>query len=135
MAEDIEGDTREVLATSLKPGRFAILNGIACKVTKIDISKTGKHGHAKCRIEASSILDDKKLILVVPGHDAIKTPIIEKKTAQLLSISGNKANVMDIESYETFDLEIPEELQGQVKEGIQVVYWVVTGSKVMKQIK
>ncbi|MDD5178532.1 MAG: translation initiation factor IF-5A [Candidatus Nanoarchaeia archaeon] len=135
MSEEIEGDTRETLATTLRPGRFAILNGVACKVTKIDISKTGKHGHAKCRIEATSILDDKKIIVVVPGHDSIKTPIIEKKTAQVLSVSDNKANVMDIENYETFDLEVPEELQGQVVEGAQVLYWVVTGTKVMKQLK
>jgi translation initiation factor 5A len=51
-----------------------------------------------------------------------------------LSISGNTANVMDNESYETFDLEIPEELQGQVKDGCQVMYWIVLNDKVMKQV-
>ncbi|MDD5331447.1 MAG: translation initiation factor IF-5A [Candidatus Nanoarchaeia archaeon] len=135
MSEEIEGDTRETTATSLRPGRFVILNGVACKVTKIDISKTGKHGHAKCKIEASGILDDKKVVVILPGHDAVKTPIIEKKTAQVLSVNGKMANVMDIESYETFDLEVPEEINDQVKEGVQVMYWVVTGVRVMKQLK
>ena len=44
-------------------------------------------------------------------------------------------NVMDMETYETFDLTIPEELKGQIKEGIQIVYWIVMDTKLMKQIK
>jgi translation elongation factor P/translation initiation factor 5A len=45
------------------------------------------------------------------------------------------ANVMDNESYETFDLPIPEDLQGQVLEGCVVVYWEIMYDKVMKQVK
>jgi len=71
----------------------------------------------------------------MPAHDNVEVPSIEKKTAHVLSSSGNKANVMDAENYETFDLEIPEELQGQVVENAQVLYWDVLGQKVMKQVK
>ena len=42
---------------------------------------------------------------------------------------------MDSETFETFDLVIPEELQGKVKEGTNVLYWQVLADKVMKQIK
>ena len=42
---------------------------------------------------------------------------------------------MDTESYETFDLDIPEELKGEVSEGSNVLYWVLMGIKVMKQVK
>jgi translation elongation factor P/translation initiation factor 5A len=45
------------------------------------------------------------------------------------------ANVMDADSFETFDMEIPEELKADVKENINVLYWVITGVKIMKQIK
>ena len=71
----------------------------------------------------------------MPGHDKMDAPIIEKKSAQILSISGNKANVMDTETYETFEMDIPEELQGEVREGSEVLYWLVMGTKVMKQVK
>ena len=71
----------------------------------------------------------------MPGHDNVEVPIIEKKSAQVLSITENKANVMDAETFETFDLEIPEELKGQVIEGVSVMYWVIMNDKVMKQIK
>ena len=60
---------------------------------------------------------------------------MEKKTAQVLSVTGNTANVMDTETYETFEMDIPEELREEVKEGTSVLYWVLMGIKVMKQIK
>ena len=71
----------------------------------------------------------------MPGKDKIEIPIIEKKTAQILSIKEDIANVMDMDSYEIFDLRIAEELKGQVKEGSQVLYWIVMNEKVMKQLK
>lgn len=122
-------------AGSLKEGSYVIVEGAACKVSDIQISKTGKHGHAKIRFTAIGILDDKKRILVMPAHDNVEVPIIEKKNAQVLSISGDIANVMDTETYENFELKIPEELKGQVVEGCIVLYWEVMGNKVMKQIK
>ena len=77
----------------------------------------------------------KKRNLILPGHDQVEVPIIEKRTAQVLSISGDMANVMDSETYETFDMQIPEELKGQVLEGSSVLYWDILGDKVMKQVK
>ena len=120
---------------SLQVGRYVVLEGAACKVTSMQVSRPGKHGHAKVRLEAVGIIDDKKRVTVMPGHDNIETPIIEKKTAQVLSITGDNANVMDSESYETFDLKIPEELKGEVVEGCSVLYWTILSDKVMKQVK
>jgi len=120
---------------SLKKGGYVVVDGVACVVRSIQTSKTGKHGHAKARVEAVGILDDVKKIFVKPCHDNIAVPIIEKKNAQVLSITGESANVMDMETYETFDLKIPEELKGQVVEGGQVMYWIILDSKLMKQIK
>ena len=42
---------------------------------------------------------------------------------------------MDSESYETFDMDVPEELKADVAEGCNILYWVITGTKVMKQLK
>ena len=127
--------TKIVGATSVKEGSFILIDGVPCKVVNTDTSKSGKHGHAKVRIVAIGLIDEKKREVVMPGHDNVEVPIIDKKTAQVLSITGDKANVMDAESFETFDLAIPAELKGQIVEGCQVLYWVIMGDKVMKQIK
>jgi len=120
---------------SLQKGSYVILEGAACKVADMQISRPGKHGHAKVRLTAVGLVDEKKRIVVMPGHDNVDVPIVEKKSAQVLSIQGNTANVMDSESYETFDLNIPEDLKGEVVEGVNVMYWVILNDKVMKQVK
>ena len=119
----------------MQKGGYVVLDGEACKVVDIQISKSGKHGHAKVRFTAMGLVDGKKRIEVLPAHDNVEVPIIEKKSAQVLSVNGNSANVMDSENYETFDLEIPEELKGQVAEGSNVMYWGIMDKKVMKQLK
>lgn len=127
--------TKNVSAGSIQKGSYIMIEGVACRVVDTQTSKPGKHGHAKIRISAIGIIDEKKRIVVMPGHDNVDVPIIEKKTAQILSIQNDVANVMDSETYETFDLKIPEELKGQVVEGCSVLYWQILNDKVMKQIK
>jgi len=124
-----------VSASSLKVGGYVILDDVPCKVTSIQISRTGKHGHAKCRIEAVGLVNNQKIIKIYPGHDKIEVPIVEKETAQVLSVHGDTANVMDMKTYETFDLKIPEELQGQIKEGNNVTYWIILNEKFMMQAR
>jgi translation initiation factor 5A len=128
-------DKKMVSVGSLKKGDTIIIDGAACKITDTTTSRPGKHGHAKVNMMAVGLLDGKKRNLVMPGHDKVEAPIIEKKTAQVLGITGNHANVMDSESFETFDLEIPEELAADIAEGKNVLYWELMGLKVMKQIK
>ncbi len=128
-------DKKNVSVGSLKKGDTIIIDGVACKVVDTTTSRPGKHGHAKVNLMAIGIIDGKKRQLTMPGHDKVEAPIIEKKTAQILSISGNIASVMDMTSYETFDLEIPEELKAEVAEGKEVLYWTMMGNKIMKQVK
>ncbi|MEK6868170.1 MAG: translation initiation factor IF-5A [Nanoarchaeota archaeon] len=132
---EIRGDVKVTTAGAMKKGSFLLIDNVACKVTDTQTSKPGKHGHAKIRITAVGILDDKRREFVGPAHDNVNAPIIEKRSAQVLSISGSKANVMDSESYETFDMDIPQELKADVVEGCNILYWVITGTKVMKQLK
>ena len=120
---------------SLQKGSYILLEGAACRVVDMQVSRPGKHGHAKVRLTAVGIVDEKKRIMVMPGHDNVEVPIIEKKSAQVLSVQEDAANVMDSETYETFDLKIPEELKDQVAEGLNVLYWVILDDKIMKQIK
>ncbi len=130
-----EGHTKPVSVGALQKGNYIVIEGVACRVVDTQTSRPGKHGHAKVRLTAVGLLDDKKRVIVMPGHDNVDTPIVDKKTAQVLSIAGNKASVMDTETFETFELEIPEELKEECVDGSTVLYWVVLDQRVMKQIK
>ncbi|MEM4647828.1 MAG: translation initiation factor IF-5A [Candidatus Pacearchaeota archaeon] len=122
-----------VEATSLKEGNYLIIDDAPCVLKRIDISKTGKHGASKVRIEAIGIIDGKKRIAVMPGHEKVGVPLIEKKRGQILSIFEKKANVMDLDSFETFDMIIDEEALGKISEGDNVEYWDVEGVKIVKR--
>ncbi len=132
---EFEGEIKKGDAGAMKPGSFMVIDGVASKVTENQISRPGKHGHAKCRITGVGLIDGKKRVVVMPGHDHVDVPIIGKRSAQVLSITGDHANVMDIETYETFDLSIPDELSDQITEGCEILYWTILTDKVMKQVK
>ncbi|MAG38350.1 translation initiation factor IF-5A [Candidatus Pacearchaeota archaeon] len=121
-------------ATQAKPGTVITLEGEAATVKSNDISKTGKHGHAKCRIEAIEIFSGKKRVLAVPGHERFEVPLVEKKKAQVLSVGDTSASVMDLESYETVDIPFLEEIKSDLVPEKQVEYWNIEGKKVIMRV-
>ncbi len=122
-----------VNAHDLKEGNYVIVDGAPCVVKSIEISKTGKHGASKCRIDAVGLIDDKKRVLVKPGHERMEVPLVEKKRGQVLNL-GDKASIMDVESYETLEIDIAPEVKEVIKEGSQVEYWVVEEQKIIKRV-
>jgi len=84
-------------------------------VKSIDISKTGRHGHSKCRIEATGIITDNKKVFVIPGHERLEVPIVNKKRGQVLSIGDDKISVMDLTSFETLDVPCSNEIKSDLQ--------------------
>ena len=119
----------------LQKGSYIVIDGVACRVSDTATSRPGKHGHAKVNLMAVGLIDGKKRNLVMPGHDNVEVPIIEKKDAQVLSISGTTASCMDMENYETIDLSIADDEVKDAKEGDVILYWQILEDKVAKQIK
>ena len=119
-------------ATEAKVGTNIIVEGMPCTIKKIDISKTGKHGHAKCRIECSGIISETKKVFVIPGHDRLEIPLVEKRKGQVLSV-GDKVSIMDLENFETLEVECPEEVKSELAENDNIEYWDVEGEKIIKR--
>ncbi|MEK6838573.1 MAG: translation initiation factor IF-5A, partial [Candidatus Thermoplasmatota archaeon] len=59
----------------------------------------------------------------------VRVPMIDKKPAQVLSSHGNIAQLMDLSRYETFELPVPEEFQGQVNPGGEILYIEAMGRR------
>ncbi len=118
-----------------RPGTSIIIEGEPYIVKKMDVSKTGKHGHAKARIEATGIINtNKRKVFVIPGHDKLEVPNIEKRKGQILSLGGNKVSLMDLETFETIEVECnDEEVLPTLQENENVEYWDVEGSKLIKR--
>ena len=120
-------------ATQAKPGTTILIDGEPYSVKSNDISKTGKHGASKCRIEAIEIFSGKKKVIAVPGDTKFEVPMIDKRKGQVLSINENRASVMDLESFETLDMEVPKEMLAEVTADSTVEYWDIEGRKVIKR--
>ncbi len=121
-----------------KPGSYIMIEGEACKVLSMTKSKPGKHGAAKVRLDAMGIFDDKKRNLMGPATMSVEVPVIEKKKAQVISISGSIVQLMDLQSYETFECSIPEEFKDKIKpgaEGTEVLYWMIGDKKQIKEVR
>ena len=97
-------------AKELKEGKYVIIEDIPCRIVNIDSSKPGKHGAAKMRVTGIGIFDGQKKQLLVPSDADVEVPIIERQTAQVVSVNGNTVQLMDTTTYEVFELTIPEEL-------------------------
>ena len=120
---------------SLKIGHYVIIDGEPCKIVEMEKSKPGKHGAAKARIVAISVTTGTKKNLLGSVDGRVEVPMIEKKTGQVLAFVGTNVQVMDMESYETFETPIPEEeeIKAKLAPGVEVEYWQMLGqNKIMR---
>ncbi len=112
---------------TLKEGKFVIIDDEPCTIVSVQHSKPGKHGAAKARVDAIGLFDGAKRSIVQPVDAKIYVPIVERKTAQVLSVAGNVAQLMDTSTFATFELTIPDEFQGKVTPGSEVPYLTSMG--------
>ena len=121
-------------ATEARVGTNIIVDGMPCVIKSIDVSKTGKHGHSKCRIEAVGIITGNKKVFVVPGHERLEVPLVEKKKAQVMSKEDGKVTLMDLESFETLEVPCPDkDVFESLEENGNCEYWDIEGEKIVKR--
>ena len=123
-----------ITAHEAKAGSTVLIDGEAYTVRSNDISKSGKHGASKCRIEAINLITGNKKVMACPGAEKFDVPMVEKRKAQVLSVSDSTASVMDLENYETLELPFLAELKEQLAPEKQVEYWDIEGKKIIMRI-
>jgi translation initiation factor 5A len=93
----------------LQEGSYVMMDETPCKINAYSTAKPGKHGSAKARIEGKGVFDDQKRSLSQPVDAKVWVPIVERKGGQVVSVDGNDAQVMDLDTFETFTMRIPED--------------------------
>ncbi|MFW6304210.1 MAG: translation initiation factor IF-5A [Candidatus Saliniplasma sp.] len=120
---------------NLKENRYIVIDEEPCRIKKIDVSKPGKHGEAKARIEAIGIFDGKKHSMVNPVTHKVRVPIIDKKKGQVISLSGTEAKIMDLNDYNTFNIAIDDdEILDNIEQGQEVNYMTAMGRKKITRV-
>jgi len=120
---------------TLRVNRYMIVDEEPCKIMSISTSKPGKHGEAKARIDAVGIFDGQKRSVVHPVKHKVHVPIIDKRNAQVLSLMGeDTVQLMDLETYETFEMPIPDEYKGKLAPGNEIMYLEALGKKKITRV-
>jgi translation initiation factor 5A len=125
---------------SLKIGSYILLpvgdqaTGEPCRIVEYDTSKPGKHGAAKARIVGVGVFDNQKRPHVGPVSMQVHVPLIDKRSGQIISITGEQIQIMDSETFETIDvMMIDDEVKGKLEQGQMIEYWkVMDRTKIMR---
>ena len=94
----------------LDEGSYVMIEDTPCKIDSYSTAKPGKHGSAKARIDARGVFDEKKRSLSQPVDAKVWIPIINRKQGQVVSTENDDAQVMDLDTYETFTMLMPEDV-------------------------
>jgi len=93
----------------LDEGSYVMIDDAPCKITAYSTAKPGKHGSAKARVEGKGVFDENKRNFTQPVDAKVWVPIIERKQGQVVSVeSEDVAQVMDLDTYQTFSIKTPD---------------------------
>lgn len=128
---------KPVEAGSIKVGSYIVIDDEPCKVVEVTKSKPGKHGSAKARIVAIGVFDNVKRSIVVPTSATVNVPVISKLSAQVLSVTGDMVQLMDLSTYEVYEAPIPEDenLRSKIAPGVEVEVWEFMGRRKIMRTK
>jgi translation initiation factor 5A len=129
----------------LKTGQFIMVDEEPCQIKATERSKSGKHGHAKVRVVCVGVFDGNKRSLTIPSGHLVAVPEIIKGNAQINYIEDAVVNIMNLETYESLDIEWPkdEALVNKLKElqsnpekmsGSQVEFWQMAGKTLVNRV-
>jgi translation initiation factor 5A len=75
--------------------------------------------------------------VISPVDGKLEVPMIEKKTGQVISIRPDMVQIMDMQTYETFETPPPteEDLKSKLAPGVEIEYWDMLGKKKIMRTK
>ncbi len=106
----------------LKEGKHMLVEDEPCKILSISVSKPGKHGAAKARLDVVGIFDGVKRSIVQPVSAKTYSPIVERRNAQIISITGDHAQLMDLADYTNFEVPVTDEIKSKIEVGKEIMY-------------
>jgi len=100
-----------------KNGYLVFKDQFPCKVVDIKVSKTGKHGHAKCVFTGLDIFTDRKYEMMSPSTHTIKVPVVKRAMFTCIDMDDDDFNcsLMDEDGNTKDDLDMPEKLREEAR--------------------
>merc|ERR1719247_812657 len=90
-------EVQSVEAGQIRQGGYIMIKGKPCKVKSVSVSKTGKHGHAKCKFAANDIFTGNTCEELCPSTHTIDVPFVNKKDWMITGLEGDYVLLMNDE--------------------------------------
>jgi translation initiation factor 5A len=103
----------------LQEGSYVMIDDTPCVINSYSTAKPGKHGSAKARVEGQGVFDGKKRNFTNPVDAKVWVPIIDRKQGQVVSVDDGEMQVMDLETYDTITMRIPDDVDVSPDENIE----------------
>lgn len=107
----------------LQEGSYVMIEDVPCVINSYSTAKPGKHGSAKARVEGKGVFDSKKRNFTQPVDAKVWVPIIDRKQGQVVSENNGEMQVMDLESYETFTMRVPDGVDASNEDEIEFLQY------------
>ena len=124
---------QQIEAGKVRNGTYVIIEDKPCEVRSVSKSSPGKHGSAKAKIKAKGLFDGKNKHITKPVDSMMMSPDVENKVGQIVSKEDDIAQVMDMDTYETEEMQLPEGID--VSEGEEIEYKDIEGRKLFEGVK
>ena len=104
----------------LQEGNYVMIDDTPCVINGYSTSKPGKHGSAKARVEGQGVFDGgQKRNFTQPVDAKVWVPIITRKQGQVVSTGDGEMQVMDLETYDTFTMRVPDGVDASADDEIE----------------
>jgi translation initiation factor 5A len=107
----------------LQEGSYVMIEDTPCVINSYSTAKPGKHGSAKARVEGKGVFDSKKRNFTQPVDAKVWVPIIDRKQGQVVSAGNGEMQVMDLESYETITMRVPDDVDVSNEDEIEFLQY------------
>lgn len=115
-------------ASDLNSGNYFLHNNEPVQVVKREVVAYGTHSHTKLKFYFRPLTGRGEKTVTMGHTDKVDILDITRKTGMVLAKTQDKVQVMDSQSYETFDAKIDKELLDKVSENDEVIFVYYQGN-------
>lgn len=109
------------VAKDVEIGAWIVFNREPYKVKRKDVITAGTHSHSKLKFTLQGLFGQGEKTNVYAHNDQLDMADLEIKTGQIISVTGNKCQIMEGRTYEIEEAEIPEGIEAAPERSAQYV--------------
>jgi translation initiation factor 5A len=122
-------------AADLERGKFFEHKGELLQVLRKGVISVGTHSHTKLSFTVCDLSGKREKEMILAHNDKVDMVDIMKKKASVIAKSGNSIQIMDAQTYETYDALCEPDILETLNEGDEIIFIEYKGVHVLGKKK